>query len=182
MKIYGKVSFKDSVVSNTVTVEGARTIINSLMNNSMGFISNILFITDADKLLQLRDAIQDDNHRVTWDILRNGGSPLYNAKNALGITIDPDDKSGTIYLTDAGESASVLSLNIRAFAERGVLPQDGLSVYAMCIILNGSGQRIGQEYQETGNERVLAFVDKSTQLYNNVDNEFRWTVYFDVSK
>lgn len=183
MKITGKVSFRDCSVKNSVTVEGARTIIGSLMNNSMGFITNILFVTDADSFSKLQTAYQNDKHKVTWDMLQNGGDVLYDKDNPLGLTSDSSDKAGTIVLSDSGELDSVISLDINAYIEEGVLKSEGLSVYAMAVILNGSGQKIGSSpYQPTGNERVLCFVDKTTQLFQDVDNEFRWTLYFDVSQ
>lgn len=183
MKITGRVTFRDCSVKNSVTIEGARTIIGSLMNNSMGFITNILFVTDADNFSKLQTAYQNDKHKVTWDMLYNGGSPLYDVDNPLGLTSSSEDKEGTIVLSDSGELDSVISLDINAYIEEGILKSDGLSVYAMAVILNGSGQRMTDgAYSPTGNERVLCFIDTITQLFKNVDNEFRWTLYFDVSQ
>lgn len=188
MKILGKVTFKDGSLSNHVTVEGARSLIGCLSSNSMAFISNILFITDFSKMEELSAVVSGNLHNVTWDTLYNGGDPFYDKSICLGVTSDKEDKSGTILLVEGESLNEVITLRANCYVEAGVAPSGGFTIHGMALVLNGRGttmegaKQSGYVPTEGGSERVICFVRTNTQVYPNLDNEFRWDLIFDVSK
>lgn len=188
MRIKGKVTFKEFSKSNHVTIEGARALMGCLTNNSMAYLSNILFITDYSKMAALKAAVADDLSAVTWEALYNSGNPYYNPSVCLGVTTDPDNKKGTIFLKQGDNVDGSITLRANCEVAAGVAPQGGFTIYGMAFILNGRYTTMeesvvsGYVPTEGGEELVLCFVDANTQVYSDLDNEFRWDIIFDVNQ
>ena len=188
MRIKGKVTFKEFSKSNHVTIEGARALMGCLTNNSMAYLSNILFITDFSKMSALKSAVANDLSAVTWDDLYNGGDPYYNPQVCLRVTKDENNKKGTIFLKQGDNVDGTITLRASCEIEAGIAPQGGFTIYGMAFILNGryttmeEATQSGYQPTEGGEELVFCFVEANTQIYAELDNEFRWDITFDVNQ
>lgn len=185
MLIQGRVIYGSRSRSNNVTVEGAMAILDSLTNNDVGFISNILFITDLEKRQELETMVDSDFHKVTWDILYNGGSPYYDPRYCFGVTVDPDNNKGTIHLVQGQESGNRVTLKMNCNLEPGVAPVEGFTALGMAVILNGRGSTfVDGDYvpSDGGGEKVLCYVNTNLAFSYYSDNEFDWELILDVSQ
>lgn len=185
MLLQGRVIFGSKTKSNNVTVEGAMAILDSLTNNDVGFISNILFITDLEKRQELEDRVDSDFHKVTWDILYNGGNPLYDSRYCFGVTTNPDNNKGTIHLVQGQESGNRIILKMNCTMEPGVAPLEGFTALGMAVILNGRGTTfVDGSYvpSDGGGEKVLCYVNSNVAFSYTSDNEFDWELILDVSQ
>lgn len=192
MKIYGKVTFKSKSYSNQVTMEGVKSIISSLMNNDMAFISNILFITDESELQAITQNDTKSLASITWDDLYNNDNPRYNPSVVAGVIPNLDPESDSNYGKGSIVIAEPVATTIGEYVMRcncvfsaGEWPSGTNTVLGMAIILNGSGNTMGNfggSYKPTLSEKVLCFIKVNAQFRFDLDNEFSWEIYFNVTQ
>lgn len=189
MRIQGVLRFNDKLKHNQVTLEGAKSIVDSLINNKMGYITNILFITDEQLLNSLLQApsVNETLMEISWEDVNNlpGYGKVYSDVcygYVSSSRLDPSD--GCIVISEQSGDASI-TIRCNCYFDKGTVnPQfDGTPVLAMILVLNGSGlpNQTGQ-YNPTGNERILSFVQVpgGLQIASTEDTSFTWDITVSV--
>lgn len=187
MQLTGQVTFRTGTVCNQVTLEGASVVTDSLTNNSMGYITNILFITDADALAALMTAVGNEAMQVTWQLLQtaNNGVVYNPLVYAAVVEAAPEGElAGGILINELNDQPGQRTIRCSCYFDAGTVPVafENTSILAMALIVNGSLQPFtAGAYVATGNERVLCFVPLSSNIVLSAatDNNFIWD--FNVS-
>lgn len=192
MKLSGRVIFKDSCRCNQVTAEGASAVASSLSSNSMVYLSNILYITDRDKLNQLMRLASQDLMQVTWESIQS--LEAFN-KNVYSTVVAPDSglsgKGGIIVNTVPQLSLGQIQLSCKCTFDVGVWPSSETDpILAMAFIVNGNlaypPESFPSTYIPSGGEKLFSFIvlDSLTQFTYEQSNEFMWelTVSVDPSR